>query len=325
MGVTALTQRLSTPGCLQEFPYHLQNGNDSATETWTWLWTCGRAPFQNLLWRATSVTALEAKHFPWDSVFAVATGDVQNTWWHRHAWMVTTRCAATTPSWKPDPESIGTVSGSTGSEDQENRSLCQANRLDNRLDERFHSCRACLPTFATVRRTRISFGFLFSCNVLLECPQQLAFKRLGSHLTWPTWKHRAIELCGRWPWRTGAKSACPSGSSGTTSEQEELGEPAHEALHRRRVTERRWIFAQCNTEGPDDNPFRHHTFDPSVIYSRVDWGASPTGRVGAPLVPLAAPHWSATNAIVPGAERCPWHSAFTCLLYTSDAADDTPC
>eukprot|EP00971_Amphidinium_carterae_P303656 6033617-Amphidinium_carterae.1 len=42
-----------------------------------------------------------------------------------------------------------------------------------------------------------------------------------------------------------------------------LGEPAGEALRRRRVAERRWIFAQRNTSGPDDSPFQHHTFDPS--------------------------------------------------------------
>eukprot|EP00971_Amphidinium_carterae_P295322 5864935-Amphidinium_carterae.1 len=128
MGATTLSHRLTIPGCLQEFPSHLQSGNEGATETWTWLWTCGQALFQDLLWRAMSVTDLEVQQSLWDSVSAVATGDAQNTWWHQHAWMAITRCADTIQSWKPALESIGIASGSTGTEDQENRSLCQASR-----------------------------------------------------------------------------------------------------------------------------------------------------------------------------------------------------
>eukprot|EP00971_Amphidinium_carterae_P350579 6491630-Amphidinium_carterae.3 len=52
----------------------------------------------------------------------------------------------------------------------------------------------------------------------------------------------------------------------------ELGREAGEQLRQRRMAERRWLFAQRGTRGPDDSPFQDHTFDPSVNYRGAEWG-----------------------------------------------------
>eukprot|EP00971_Amphidinium_carterae_P208903 4144474-Amphidinium_carterae.1 len=51
-----------------------------------------------------------------------------------------------------------------------------------------------------------------------------------------------------------------------------LGPGAGELLRKRRVAERRRIFAQRGSRGPDDSPFGDHHFDPSLDYRRVEWG-----------------------------------------------------
>eukprot|EP00971_Amphidinium_carterae_P211393 4194205-Amphidinium_carterae.1 len=56
------------------------------------------------------------------------------------------------------------------------------------------------------------------------------------------------------------------------------------ALQQRRMREIRWIFAQRRMRCPDDSPFRAHTFDPDVNYTRVNWGEpcrKKSGNVGA--------------------------------------------
>eukprot|EP00971_Amphidinium_carterae_P272760 5413560-Amphidinium_carterae.1 len=51
-----------------------------------------------------------------------------------------------------------------------------------------------------------------------------------------------------------------------------LGPEEGELLRKRRVAERRRIFAQRGCRGPDDSPFGEHYFDPSLDYRRVEWG-----------------------------------------------------
>eukprot|EP00971_Amphidinium_carterae_P338213 6475454-Amphidinium_carterae.1 len=51
-----------------------------------------------------------------------------------------------------------------------------------------------------------------------------------------------------------------------------LGPEAGELLRLRRVAERRTIFAMRGQRGPDDSPFNHHSFDPSVNYRNLEWG-----------------------------------------------------
>eukprot|EP00971_Amphidinium_carterae_P348863 6490709-Amphidinium_carterae.1 len=51
-----------------------------------------------------------------------------------------------------------------------------------------------------------------------------------------------------------------------------LGPELGTALCQRRTAERRSIFAQRGTLGPDDNPFQHLSFDPSIDYRGVEWG-----------------------------------------------------
>eukprot|EP00971_Amphidinium_carterae_P086118 1703783-Amphidinium_carterae.1 len=51
-----------------------------------------------------------------------------------------------------------------------------------------------------------------------------------------------------------------------------LGPEAGELLQRRRVAERRSIFAMRGHRGPGDSPFTDHSFDPSVDYRSVEWG-----------------------------------------------------
>eukprot|EP00971_Amphidinium_carterae_P044611 877349-Amphidinium_carterae.1 len=45
-----------------------------------------------------------------------------------------------------------------------------------------------------------------------------------------------------------------------------LGKELGTALLQRRTAERRSIFAQRGTLGPDDSPYQHHTFDPCLEY-----------------------------------------------------------
>eukprot|EP00971_Amphidinium_carterae_P046174 908955-Amphidinium_carterae.1 len=51
-----------------------------------------------------------------------------------------------------------------------------------------------------------------------------------------------------------------------------LGPELGTALRQRRTAERRSIFAQRGTLGPDDSPFQHLSFDPSIDYRGVEWG-----------------------------------------------------
>eukprot|EP00971_Amphidinium_carterae_P261903 5195017-Amphidinium_carterae.1 len=51
-----------------------------------------------------------------------------------------------------------------------------------------------------------------------------------------------------------------------------LGQELGTALCQRRRAERRSIFAQRRALGPDDSPFQHLAFDPSVDYRGVAWG-----------------------------------------------------
>eukprot|EP00971_Amphidinium_carterae_P330303 6463267-Amphidinium_carterae.1 len=51
-----------------------------------------------------------------------------------------------------------------------------------------------------------------------------------------------------------------------------LGPEEGELLRKRRVVERRRIFAQRGSRGPDDSPFGEHNFDPSLDYRSVEWG-----------------------------------------------------
>eukprot|EP00971_Amphidinium_carterae_P018744 369539-Amphidinium_carterae.1 len=52
----------------------------------------------------------------------------------------------------------------------------------------------------------------------------------------------------------------------------ELGQELGTALIQRRTAERRSIFAQRGTLGPDDSPYQHYTLDPSIDYRGVAWG-----------------------------------------------------
>eukprot|EP00971_Amphidinium_carterae_P230650 4577416-Amphidinium_carterae.1 len=52
----------------------------------------------------------------------------------------------------------------------------------------------------------------------------------------------------------------------------DLGQELGSALIQRRTAERRSIFAQRGTLGPDDSPYQNHTFDPSIDYRGVEWG-----------------------------------------------------
>eukprot|EP00971_Amphidinium_carterae_P226371 4490228-Amphidinium_carterae.1 len=51
-----------------------------------------------------------------------------------------------------------------------------------------------------------------------------------------------------------------------------LGHELGTALCQRRTAERRSIFAQRRALGPDDSPFKHLSFDPSIDYRGVEWG-----------------------------------------------------
>eukprot|EP00971_Amphidinium_carterae_P077166 1524410-Amphidinium_carterae.1 len=52
----------------------------------------------------------------------------------------------------------------------------------------------------------------------------------------------------------------------------DLGPELGTALIQRRTAERRSIFAQRGTLGPDDSPYQFHTFDPTKDYRGVAWG-----------------------------------------------------
>eukprot|EP00971_Amphidinium_carterae_P133269 2639258-Amphidinium_carterae.1 len=51
-----------------------------------------------------------------------------------------------------------------------------------------------------------------------------------------------------------------------------LGPEAGALLQQRRMAERRWIFLQRESRGPDDSPFGEHHFDPTKDYRGVEWG-----------------------------------------------------
>eukprot|EP00971_Amphidinium_carterae_P039687 779609-Amphidinium_carterae.1 len=51
-----------------------------------------------------------------------------------------------------------------------------------------------------------------------------------------------------------------------------LGPELGTALLQRRTAERRSIFAQRGALGPDDSPYQHLSFDPSIDYRGVEWG-----------------------------------------------------
>eukprot|EP00971_Amphidinium_carterae_P084561 1673562-Amphidinium_carterae.1 len=51
-----------------------------------------------------------------------------------------------------------------------------------------------------------------------------------------------------------------------------LGQELGTALCQRRTAERRSIFAQRRALGPDDSPYQHLSFDPSIEYRGVEWG-----------------------------------------------------
>eukprot|EP00971_Amphidinium_carterae_P305452 6069950-Amphidinium_carterae.2 len=51
-----------------------------------------------------------------------------------------------------------------------------------------------------------------------------------------------------------------------------LGQELGTALAQRRTAERRSIFAQRGSRGPDDSPFEDHIFDVHREYRGVEWG-----------------------------------------------------